>query len=69
MSFPMLAVELFDRDLADRSWLQTSYVDAVAVRVRPWDVERLHAASLAEEMLSDAGVKSIVCEMFRALNQ
>ena len=59
MLLPILAVELPYRDLDNRCRIQTSYVDAVTVWVRPRNIERFDPTYIAEEMLGDTSVEGV----------
>ena len=69
MRFPMLSVERFNGDFTDRTFVQASYIDAVAVRVGTGHVKRLDAAHFAEKMFGDPGVEGIGGKEFRTSNE
>src|ERR1041385_4445217 len=67
--FPLAAVELSDLERLDGSRIKAARVDAVPVRMRARHVERLHAASRAEEMPRHAGVERVRGERILAPKQ
>src|ERR1022692_2021165 len=66
---PLPPIDRRDRHRFNRALVQTAGVDAVAVGVRAWDIERLHTANRAEEMPGDFGIEGIGRESLFALKQ
>jgi hypothetical protein len=67
--FPIAAVERLHRHRFDGIAVDAARVDADPVRVRTGNVERLHAAGGAEEMLGDVRVERISRERLTAADQ
>lgn len=65
---PVAPVESGYRDAFDRARVETTRIDAVAVRIGARHVKRFDAADIAEQMLGDSGVESVRREMFRTLD-
>ena len=56
---PLLAVDLNHCRSRHGSFIQAAHVDAVAIRMRAWNIERFDAAARAEKMLGSAGIELI----------
>jgi hypothetical protein len=59
MSLPVLAVEPADDLFLDGSRIKTPRVHTIAVRMRARNVERLHAADRAEEVLRRVRIEPV----------
>src|SRR5882724_9622379 len=57
--FPMPAIEMLDRELADIDIVEAAHIDVDLVRVGARHIERMHAAMLAEGVLRHAGVERV----------
>jgi hypothetical protein len=67
MVLPMLAIERDDGDFSDCARLQAAHINAVVLRMRSRNIERLDPADFAKQMLGDSGVECVGRKRFRTL--
>jgi len=69
MQLPVLTVEFCNSDFLDRTRIETSHVDAVAIGVGTRNVKRFNAADIAEQMLRNTGVECVSGQILFASEQ
>jgi hypothetical protein len=67
--FPILTVESSHIDFCDGPRLQASNIDAVAVRIRPWNIKGFDATGLTKQMFGNASVEAVSGKIVGSLNQ
>jgi hypothetical protein len=56
---PIFTVEQLHRDFIKFRLIQTTQIDAVSIRIRPWNIKRFNATGFTKQMLGFMGVESI----------
>ena len=67
--FPVLAIELADSLRYDRALIEAIDVNANAIGMRTWHVERLDTTMAAEEVFGHAGIERIGLNIVLAIDE